>query len=90
MDSSIHCINWNSYHYYGMMDDERMTQEEKFVWNSYQRRVQIGFSGTLVKHNETMTIPKFITLVENSQQVGNSMTNNYLVGLIEKTVGGIL
>ena len=54
-----------------------MTQEETFVFNSYQRRVQIGFSGTLIKHNETMTIPKIITLVENSQQVGNSRPIGY-------------
>ena len=59
------------------MDNENMTDEENFVSNSYQRRVQIGFSGTLVKHNETMTIPKFITLVENSPQVVNPRSIGY-------------
>ena len=75
--TGVHCINWNSYHYYGMMDEEKMTDEEKRAWKTFQHHVQIGFDGTKVKHHLQMSIPNLRTLLEKSPNVRNPSSEGY-------------
>ena len=46
---SVHCINWNSYHFLGNKQSRDFVEKE--AWEDYQQCVKEGFQGTLCGHN---------------------------------------
>jgi hypothetical protein len=62
---SVHTINWKSYNFNANRCEQNLSNMELEEWTRYQCLVQEGFTGTLCKHNEHMTIPKLNSMMNN-------------------------